>query len=166
MDKPDPKSTLCFDWLSKLCSASEHQPDIEEIHTIARCKKIEMFEDMIHDLKVDKVEKKKLPSYPLFLQVWRSSYSHLKIPKACRLGRCDECAKMEEELCTSKGQLRDALLQKTARHKLLVFKERAAMRQLQSRAISQPREWTSLSTDWYVIMFHFVPNFFTGVTLT
>ena len=150
VDRPDPKSNLCFDWLAKLCQASEHQPDSGDIHTIARCLKIEMFEDMRHDLLTSGLIEFKddCPSYPLFLQIWRSSYPHLKIPKSCRLGRCDECVALEEDISSAKGQKRDELLSKKARHRNTVKLERAEMRRLQHRAIEFPDEWTSVATDW------------------
>lgn len=62
VDRPDPKATLCHDWLATFCDVCEKQPDSEEvfiseilfltceIHTIARTTKAELYEDMCFDL--------------------------------------------------------------------------------------------------------------------
>lgn len=96
--------------------------------------------------------KKNLPSYDIFKKVWREDYPHLKIPRACRLGRCDECVDFEERLKHAKGQDRLPIKNEKARHDTTVKKEREEMRRLQQRAIHDPTEWTSLSTDWYFIV--------------
>lgn len=165
VDKPDPKSSLCFDWFSHFCHYCEKQPDSDEIHTIERWKKIELWEEMQFDLlQSRKVKfKKDLPSYPVFTQVWRQHFKNLKIPKACRLGKCDTCSLIKEQMKTAKGQARLNLMAKRMRHKLMVTKERAEMRRLQDRARLNPEEWTSLTTDWYVNFYYFI--YFLGVPL-
>jgi hypothetical protein len=150
VDRPDPKRTLCMGWLEEFTAVCEHQPDSDEIHTVARCTKIELWEEMCHDLLKDKkvYQREDLPSFPVFVWVWNKHFPHLKIPKVCRLGRCDVCVKLEEDLKTARGQAKQDLLAKKTRHKLQNEKERTKMRELQRRAINNPEMWTSISTDW------------------
>jgi hypothetical protein len=93
-------------------------------------------------------QKKALPSIDIFKKVWKSDFPHLKIPKACRLGRCDVCADLDEKLKVAKGQQKETLKSKRKRHRHQTKLERAEMRRLQKRASDDPTEWTSLSTDW------------------
>jgi len=44
-----------------------------------------------------------IPHLKTFYKVWRQNHKHLKIPKTCRLGRCDVCSDLSEKIRTSKG---------------------------------------------------------------
>lgn len=160
IDKPDPKKALCFDWFAHFSTYCEKQPDSEDIHTIERWHKVDLYAEMKFDLlQSGKVRRKQdIPSYPTFTLVWRESYKHLKIPKACRLGKCDECSSLLEKMKTARGNCRLELMAKRMRHKILVTKERAEMRRLQDRARTHPDEWTSITTDWYASFFSNKPK--------
>jgi len=113
-DRDSVKEDMCAVYLSKLADVSDQQPDSEEIHLVERMHKIDVYEAMAEGkvfliLLIKFLEyatfhtPDELPHLKTFYKVWRKDYKHLKIPKTCRLGKCDTCADLSEKIKRSKG---------------------------------------------------------------
>ena len=83
------KTGLVIVWLSNFCLLCEQQSDSNEVHTVERYKKVDIYDVMISEMHYS-YSKADLPSLNLFYQVWKKNFQHLKIPQECRLGRCDD----------------------------------------------------------------------------
>lgn len=149
------KTRLVKNWLTNFCLVCEQQPDSNEVHTVERYKKIDIFDVMISEMRYS-YSQSDLPSSQLFYQVWKKDFPHLKIPKECRLGRCDECSTLTESIRTSSGKVRASYLAKKLAHNRDCNAEREEMTKLHSRSIANPSEWTCLCTDWSNP--HFMPH--------
>lgn len=113
-DRNATKEQMCSVFLSKLENVSEHQPDTEEVHLVERLNKIDVYEAMVAGIFFTKFiltftelsafhTPEEMPTLKTFYKVWRRDHSHLKSPKACRLGRCDVCSDFAEKIRASKG---------------------------------------------------------------
>ena len=149
------KTRLVESWLDDFCLVCEQQPDSDEVHTVERYKKIDIYDAMISEMRFS-YSANNLPSSQLFYQVWKKSFKHLKIPKECRLGRCDECATLTESIRTSTGKLRASWTARKIGHHLACNQEREAMTACHNRSKTDPTEWTCLCTDWSNP--HFMPH--------
>ena len=141
------KERITAAWFETFIPVCEFQPDSEEIHMLERLKKVDVYESCIHDLQ-QAYSPDELPGYSTFSNVWKKNYPHLKIPKHCRLGRCDVCCDLDEQIKNATGRNRRALLDKKTWHKHLCNKERSHMTACHARARAEPLEWTCLCTDW------------------
>ena len=149
------KTWLVKDWLTNFCLVCEQQPDSDDVHTVERYKKIDIYDVMISEMRYS-YNDKDLPGSTLFYQVWLKSFKHLKIPKECRLGRCDECSNITESLRTTTGKIRASWNAKKKDHLCSCNEEREAMTSFHNRSKTNPREWTCLCTDWSNP--HFMPH--------
>jgi hypothetical protein len=137
----------CQLFLERLAQVSEHQPDSEEIHLVERTTKIAMHEAMVAELGLVE-DPEDIPSYPTFTRTWRKHFPHLKIPKECRLGRCDVCEELSEKIKKSRGQKRDRYLTQKAQHVHQCKQERLEVEAKLQRARTHPEDWTCIATDW------------------
>lgn len=143
----NPAARLCSIYLQRLADVSEQQPDTEEIHLVERTTKISVYEGMVAELSPLE-DPDDIPSYPTFTRTWRQKFPHLKIPKECRLGRCDDCDDLSEKIKTSRGQRRQRYQQEKRTHNNTVKVERLEMEAKLKRAQTHPDDWTCLATDW------------------
>jgi hypothetical protein len=149
------KTGLVIVWLSNFCLLCEQQPDSNEVHTVERYKKVDIYDVMISEMHYS-YSKADLPSLNLFYQVWKKNFQHLKIPKECRLGRCDDCANLAESIKTSSGKQRSSFISQKLAHNRACKQERIEMSKLHSRSKTDPSDWTCLCTDWSNP--HFMPH--------
>ena len=61
--------------------------------------KYDLYDLFVWELKDTKGQKQsELPSYETFLQVWRTDFSYLKIPRHNTLGSCDQCLLLKSQM--------------------------------------------------------------------
>jgi hypothetical protein len=147
LDKDDAKTRQCQLYLHRLEHVSEHQPDSEEVHLIERTTKTIVFEAFQAELAPLELPED-IASYPTFTRTWKKHFPHLKIPRECRLGRCDVCEDLSEKIKTSKGQRRERFRALKQQHNRQCKIERLDLEAKMERARSTPNDWTCLATDW------------------
>lgn len=153
--RDDPQTRASMLYLTRLAHVSEHQPDSEEIHLVERTTKQEIYEGMVAELQPLE-DPTDIPSYQTFTLVWRKNFSHLKIPRECRLGRCDVCEDFSEKISKSRGQRRELYRTQKQQHTHQCKTERNEIEAQLARAHTHPDDWTCLATDWCNP--HFMPH--------
>lgn len=142
-----PAERLVYGFLSNFIKYCEHQPDSNEVHTMQSIRKIEIFYDFQKSLEPTH-EKNQIPSSTTFYRVWRKNFSHLKIPNHNRLGKCDVCCDFDNKILAAKGKRQQTLRQAKSQHRKSCDNERRELSALHERARDDPKEWTSILTDW------------------
>ena len=83
-----------------------------------------------------------------FTKIWQQNYSNIKIVKQCRLGRCDICIYLGNEISSSFGVRRKRIQAKYQEHVKKNTDERIALQTLSNMCKLDPSVHLFLLSDW------------------
>jgi hypothetical protein len=95
------KSVRTF--LDEVRWAAEFQPDLDEYHINLDVTKRDIFDEYESSMVEQKKEERDIADYGSFTRIWRADYANLKLPKYCRLGKCNTCCDAKVKIAEAKS---------------------------------------------------------------
>jgi hypothetical protein len=89
-------------FLEEVKWAAEFQPDLAEYHINLDLQKVDIFDEYTEEMKSAKKREQDIADYSSFTRIWRDEFRDLKLPKYCRLGKCNECSDMKVKINDAK----------------------------------------------------------------
>eukprot|EP01103_Thecamoeba_quadrilineata_P015175 TRINITY_DN470_c0_g1_i8.p1 TRINITY_DN470_c0_g1~~TRINITY_DN470_c0_g1_i8.p1 ORF type:complete len:433 (-),score=32.33 TRINITY_DN470_c0_g1_i8:481-1779(-) len=137
----------CFAWLSAyVASVGDLMPDSQEIHLPIYFRWHDLYLEMLSDM-ADKWPSNFIPKYSTFYRCRKTKFSHVKRPKYTKLGKCDTCSTLSNNINASHGAQKFNLRTQMHEHTLLHRGERLTYHTRRTQAKLNPKEYLSIILD-------------------
>ena len=116
---------ICRKWLTKFCTEfadkSPVDPDVFYLPMLViRC---DIYDEMCKEMYLN--EDQAIPSLSTFYYTWTKFFPNLKTPRKTKLGRCDFCTTMQNQMMRCNSITKQQLRVKQAKHLQQMNYERA-----------------------------------------
>eukprot|EP01103_Thecamoeba_quadrilineata_P009529 TRINITY_DN192_c0_g1_i13.p1 TRINITY_DN192_c0_g1~~TRINITY_DN192_c0_g1_i13.p1 ORF type:complete len:858 (-),score=130.06 TRINITY_DN192_c0_g1_i13:38-2350(-) len=146
--KNSTKSDMCHAWFSSyIQKVGDLMPDSPNIHIPRYIRWKDMYAVMISEM-ADQWTEKMTPKYATFFRCVRTQFPHVKRPRFTRLGKCDTCTRLSQNIQSATSDDQKDLLRKERKdHTKLTQAERRSYHQRRFLGRENPREHLSIIID-------------------